>query len=153
MERDQQRWVQVCLKSAIGELLRNDLDLLRLDVNERSITHKLAGYLQKGFPDWDVDCEYNRNHDQVKQLRFPQGQVRPDDTDAKTVFPDIIVHKRNSDGNLLVIEVKKTTNPENGDYDSEKLRAFRSELGYKHAAFVRLRTGKQKPGADPIQWF
>lgn len=143
--------IQARVGSAINKLLQRDVDLLRLDLNERAITHRLAIYLQDEFPGWDVDCEYNRNHDQVKQLRFPEGECRPDDTNARTVFPDVIVHKRNTDQNLLVIEVKKDSNTESEEYDLEKLRAFRSELGYGNAAFIKLRT-RRNPGAEPIRW-
>ena len=35
--------------------------LLEANVNERSLTHKLAEYLQAVVgPEWSVDCEYNR---------------------------------------------------------------------------------------------
>jgi hypothetical protein len=143
--------IQARLESAVNKLLRRDIDLLGLDVNERAITHRLAMYLQEEFPGWDVDCEYNRNHDQVKQLRFPEGQCRPDDTNAKTVFPDVIVHTRNTGQNLLVIEVKKDSNNEGEEYDLEKLHAFKSELAYSSAAFIKFRT-RQNPGAQPIRW-
>ncbi len=144
--------VKAGLKSATDELLKRDAYLLRRDVNERSITHKLASYLQAHFPHWNVDCEYNRNHDQVKQLRFPKGECRPDDTNAKTVFPDIIVHQRGSDENLLVIEVKKSTNRDDASYDCEKLNAFQNELGYTYAAFIMLRTGNDRPGVEAIKY-
>lgn len=143
--------IKARLESALNKLLRRDIDLLRLDVNERAITHRLAMYLQEDFLEWDVDCEYNRSHDQVKQLKFPEGECRPDDTNAKTVFPDVIVHRRNTDQNLLVIEVKKDSNNEGEDYDLEKLRAFKSELGYSSAAFIRFQT-RGRPGAEPIRW-
>ena len=46
---------------ALSELLVNDRDLLSIDANERSITFRFAMYLQRHFPDWTVDCEYNRD--------------------------------------------------------------------------------------------
>lgn len=33
--------------------------LLENNANERSLTHKLAEYLNLEFQDFDVDCEYN----------------------------------------------------------------------------------------------
>lgn len=63
---------------------------------------------------------------------------------ATTVFPDIIIHQRNSDEhNLIVLEVKKPD--EDLAYDQRKLRAFRRELGYAHAAHVIL--GRNDEGA------
>ena len=42
---------------AIDRLFRRDESLFKLDVNERSIAHRLAAYLQDEFGDeWDVDC-------------------------------------------------------------------------------------------------
>ena len=46
--------------AAICALYRHDRELLDVDANERSITHKLAEHLQREFPEWHVDCEYNR---------------------------------------------------------------------------------------------
>jgi hypothetical protein len=139
------------LDFAIQRLLASDLQLLALDVNERSITHKLATYLQIAFPDYDVDCEYNRCFDEIKTLHVPADNVSWDDTQAKTVFPDIIVHHRNTDINILVVEVKKL-NGGNEAFDFIKLQAFRGELGYQHAVFLRFRTGPQNPGVDEVQF-
>ena len=68
--------------AAICALYRHDRELLDVDANERSITHKLAEHLQREFPGWHVDCEYNRVGREPRRL------------EAKTVFPDIIVHRR-----------------------------------------------------------
>ena len=56
---------KVCV--AIGVLFKNDSFLLENSVNERSISHKLVIYLEKQFPDWDVDCEYNRDKGMSKE--------------------------------------------------------------------------------------
>ncbi len=98
--------------AALQELLERDAYLLRHNLNERSISHRLASHLQRRLEGWDVDCEDNRNHDDPKTLPLPRETVDSDDTEARTVFPDIIVHRRGSDENLLVIELKKSTNPE-----------------------------------------
>ena len=55
--------VKKALKEALDQLLRADAELLNNDVNERSISHRLACYLEPLFPGWNVDCEYNRKHD------------------------------------------------------------------------------------------
>jgi hypothetical protein len=137
---------------ALGSLFHHDIYLLQFDVNERSISHRLATYLQREFADWDVDCEYNRNHDVRKQLDISQKNVRTDDTQAKTVFPDIIVHHRKTDENLLVIEIKKTSNTESDCFDLKKLRAFKSQLRYRYALFLRLKTGTIEVGVRKEQW-
>jgi hypothetical protein len=130
------------VQRAVKDLLKNDGCLLRNDLNERAITHRLAAYLQQEFTGWKVDCEYNRNHDDPKKLYLPsRNSLSSDDTHARTVFPDIIVHHRNTDENLLVIEVKKSTGRKPEDFDKQKLRAFKRELGYRFAAFIRFETG------------
>ena len=97
---------------ALDKLLELDHYLLNNNVNERSISHRLACHLGPLFSQWDVDCEYNRNHDDPKRLEIQRRDVRSDDLKATTVYPDIIVHQRNTDENLLVVEMKKTTSQE-----------------------------------------
>lgn len=60
---------------ALLSLKEKDMFLLENNLNERTISHKFAEYLQAHFsPVWDVDCEYNRNHDDVKRLKLPIEQ-------------------------------------------------------------------------------
>ncbi|WP_298337235.1 hypothetical protein [Ferrimicrobium sp.] len=138
--------VQRRLFSAYKTFLKRDRVLLELDVNERSLTHKLAEYLQAEFTDWDVDCEYNRNGDIPKRLQV-QTTVT-DDTDAHTVFPDIIVHHRNTKKNLVVIEAKKTSSTR-AVADTEKLKAFIAEYGYQFAFAVVFPVGPHASDANP----
>jgi hypothetical protein len=49
------------LTIAIEMFFSNDAWLLEKDLSERSITHKLAEYLQPLFLNYNVDCEYNGN--------------------------------------------------------------------------------------------
>lgn len=135
--------IKNAVDEALGQLLRADSDILKMDINERSISHRLAGYLEPFFPGWNVDCEYNRNHDDPKRLNIPRRNIDSDDIQATTVFPDIIVHKRGTDDNLLVIEMKKTTSKENDDYDFGKLKAFKDQLKYQYALFIKVKTGGQ----------
>jgi hypothetical protein len=78
--------------------------------------------------------------------------VHPWDTDGVSVFPDIIVHKRNTKRNLVVIEVKKDTNRQDPQWDLKKLRAFRADphYAYEHAISVVLQTGAS-PGIKSIK--
>jgi hypothetical protein len=148
VSNDIERFVQ----AALGRLYDRDAEILRNDVNERTITHKLAEYLEPEFPGWNVDCEYNRNHDKTKKLQSLRGDVAPiDDTDGISVFPDIIVHKRITDENLLVIEVKKSTSRRSSDFDKQKLLAFKEELNYQHALFLQVTTGKNELSAK-LEW-
>jgi len=118
------------IKVALGVLLKNDSFLLEKGVNERTMTHKLAEYLQTQFPDWNVDCEYNRKGIKIKKLEGI-SECR-EHVATNRVFPDIIVHRRNSTENLLVIEFKKTgLNPK---CDIKKLKLFTKGNGeYKYS--------------------
>jgi len=129
------------LETALQKLLNEDADLLAVGINERSITHRLAVHLTPLFPEWDVDCEYNRNGHDPKTLNFGTDTVDTDDTDATTVYPDVIVHRRGTDHNLLVIEAKKADNTEGPERDIRKLEAFIDQLGYQYAAAVVFSTG------------
>jgi len=135
--------------TAVNHLLKHDNYLFTCDLNERSITHKFAEHLQREFPDWNVDCEYNRDHHDPKRLDLPpRHDISSDDLHAKTVFPDIIIHKRGTDQNFVVIEVKKSSNPENDDWDLAKLAAFKNQLRYEIAMFFRFRTGTDDVGFE-----
>ena len=115
--------------------------------SEMAIAHRLAVYLEQIIPKFPeiakeevvVDCEYNRHQSGGKRMYIAKHltdivteanrTVRDDpDNSGRCIFsilPDIVVHKRRIDTkNLLVVELKKQTNPENRDYDQFKLRAF-----------------------------
>ena len=130
---------RVC--AALSKLLEKDHHLLKKDANERSITHRLGIYLQEMFPEWDVDCEYNLDGHKPKRTN---GRV----------FPDIIVHRRGTKCNLLVIEAKKTTSSESDIYDLNKLCEFKEkeELRYKHALFIKLGAGADWESKPELTW-
>src|SRR5207249_10419476 len=116
------------VNKAIKSCLSIESKLLDLAVNERSVTHKVAEYLQKEFTNYDVDCEYNKDgHDGKKILsgldKCKKGPTTNDE-DGRTVYPDIIIHKRDSSTNLVVIESKKSTNSDVG-CDRQKIEFFK----------------------------
>lgn len=128
---------------ALSELLGNDHDLLGIDANERSITFRFAMYLQRHFPDWTVDCEYNRDGTEPKRLGHLELYPDSEDDEAKTVFPDVIVHRRGTRNNYLVLEFKKSTSRVDRQIDLRKLRGYKQQLGYEHALFVEVGTEGQ----------
>ncbi len=138
--------VQEKIRIACELLQRHDTFLLENDLNERSITHKLAEYLQQQFPEYHVDCEYNRMRsgkmDEMyikKILKIPIEGLTSADTEAKTVYPDIIIHKRGTnDDNLVAIEVKKSTNKTDRKLDFRKLNAFKTQLKYVFTLFIEF---------------
>lgn len=141
-------YVDAALHGATEMLCDEDKKLLELDVGERTITQHLAKHLQQYFPGWNVDCEYNRVGDvpdTVKKV-LPRSPVSGDDESEpgeRSVFPDIIVHRRGDrDANLLIIEVKKKGRGGQAG-DKEKLRLYVGELGYRNAYFLSVPTGDQ----------
>jgi hypothetical protein len=141
----------VCrLRAAYSRLIRNDRYLLEVGANERSITHKLAEYLQDEFPKWDVDCEYNRDgkDNLPKRLMNTIKSVQTNDTNGGTVFPDIVVRRRGTNKNLLVIEAKKK-GAATDNADQDKLQAYKTEYGYKFAFAITLPVKTESLLADP----
>jgi hypothetical protein len=126
------------LQRALLTFCERDVYLLQVDANERSISHKVAEYLQPEFPDWNVDCEYNRDGHTPKVLA---GLLREESADGagNRVFPDIIVHRRGQrgpEGNLLVIEMKKSSDHLGIEADRAKLSAYQNELGYQFGVLL-----------------
>lgn len=132
------------VREIIDQCLKKEIELLKVNANERSITHKVAEYLQGNFrkDGYDVDCEYNRDGYRTKKLQLVPRRIDSDEEDGETVFPDIIVHKRGTnDHNLVVIEAKKSTNNDRGN-DLKKLRAFKRELRYRLCYRLIVYVGK-----------
>jgi len=130
--------------------LEKETQLLVNNSSEQAISHRLAVMLEKEFSEWNVDCEYNRDESTIKRLKYAISPNEP--VEERNVVPDIIVHKRMTQSNLLVIEVKKSTNPEPDEKDIAKLNAFKVQLGYQEALFVRFLAGTQEPEIQCIKW-
>ncbi|WDF46229.1 hypothetical protein PQ459_15125 [Chryseobacterium sp. KACC 21268] len=146
--------IKVKLEKSLKTLYTQEKYLLENSANERSLTHKLAEYLQIEFPNYDVDCEYNIDIDsqnkrkkwisakvkekiekilqQIKDNISPQNYDITNEVNKLSVnfYPDIIVHKRGCNKfNLLIIEAKKDFDD---DFDEQKLIAFtKSNLEYQ----------------------
>ncbi len=137
---------------ALSRFLEQDFELLEIDANERTLTHRVAIYLQELFPDMNVDCEYHRDGHDPKEMFLPGGGGDEYDTDAQTVNPDIIFHKRRARENLLVIEFKKTSSRVNDRKDFLKLHEYKRQLHYQYAIFVEFEVGSLSCGINRIEW-
>jgi len=128
------------VERAVESFLRNELGLLEDDVHEQTITSALAYHLRQQFGSkWDIDCEYNREEGKTKRLG------------GRPVKPDIIVHRRNSTTNILVIEGKKSKTLKSDDLD--ELRKFKDAKGYPFAALICFQTGRGLRSYLPtIEW-
>jgi len=157
------------VEAAIATLNEKDCFLLKNDISEWAISHKLAVYLDELFSEFDVDCEYNGYanannskkylmilRDKLKKL----GKLKNSDGDGellrRSVYPDIVVHKRGKENNLVVIEVKKEKNNDK-DFDREKLLKYTSSdcennLNYKFGALVIFKTVKGETSYT-IEWY
>lgn len=137
---------------ALESLATYDDILLEYDVGERTIAAKLAQYLQGVFPGHDVDVEYNRHGLDPKRVGLPVGCHQAGDA---LVVPDIVVHRRGHDrDNLLVIELKKTTNRDPRDCDQTKVLALKGALHYEFGITIEIPTGPARGGLEVVQeWF
>ena len=132
------------IEKAFAKLLENDKYLLDVNINERSLTHKLAEYLQEEFPEWNVDCEYDRDALDAKRLQLNVHKSK--------VYPDIIVHHRGDkkNNNLIAIEAKKVKEGENieetEEYkdDIKKLKGYKEQLRYTYTFMIKLPVEKIK---------
>jgi hypothetical protein len=125
----EEKLIQEKVQAAIQLFFEHDFFLLESGANERAVSHKLAEYLQIFFWEWNVDCEYNRKGIAQKKLEGIQECNEQRTTDR--VYPDIIIHKRNTNENLLVIEIK-TISPKTA-CDERKLELFTATNGeYKY---------------------
>jgi hypothetical protein len=100
----------------IQKLIENDKELIDNKM-EWATAHRLAVYLEKYYPDWNIDCEYNKMGPYFKTKHNSQNQYKR---------PDIVIHQRGKLGkgdNLLVIEIKMEAG---NDDDEAKLLDFTS---------------------------
>jgi hypothetical protein len=139
--------------AALERLLALDEYLLKVDANERSISYRFGMYLQSELPDYHVDCEYNRDGVEPKRIGHVDLNPNSEDTEGKTVFPDIIVHIRGEKRNYLVIEFKKSSSTVDRSIDFQKLRGYKGDqrLRYEHALFVELTVGEH-PDVARAEW-
>ena len=121
---------------------------------ERSMVFRFGIYfneqLEKMFPHLfpreadnklRVDVEYNRNMDEVKSLS---------PTDVHGYFPDLIVHKRESNEfNEIIMEFKKAPcNPSDVQNDKNKIKDFCENETYKYKLGIFVLLG---PTIDRVQ--
>lgn len=130
------------LISALQEFYARERFILERDLGERTLTYRLAVQIERHFPGWDVDCDYNRLGDRA--LLLPRGAiVSTDDPLAKSVYPDIVVHQRAVPKNLLAVEVRKAANHQPLQHDLHKLMALTDpHLWFAFAGGVLLTLGR-----------
>ncbi len=145
--------VKKAVEEALQLLFKNDSFLLEADAHERTIAAKLACYLALSahFTKHQVDVEYNRHGLEPKAVdlsKYYRGGVK------QRIFPDVIVHQRgHDDENLLVIQIKKETNPEPRDHDGAVIDAMKREFHYLHGLVLDLPAGPDAKNREPhLEW-
>lgn len=140
--------VSALVNEAVDRLIQHDQQLLDLKVCERALHFKVAHYMAQSHlirPPLTLDCEYNRHFGNEKLLQLP---TRPR---ASKVFPDILVHERNSDdNNMLVLELKRPG--QRITHDQNKLRAFINQLHYRHAAHLIIGHNRHGELVREVRW-
>jgi hypothetical protein len=146
---------------ALSEMAKEP-KLFSFKINERTLTQRLAFHLQLiAGRELSVDCEYNRmwvgGKDLQKQLPWSREVIWNDDDEARTVYPDILVHVRGVEGaagNALVIEAKRNhTTKSVSENDRLKLEGFTALDGlfkYSRGAFVNFRAPSKR---IEVKWF
>ena len=129
-----QQLLSQLINQSLDDLYRNDEYLISHKASERDLTFHFTTYFKNhmrttSIAQYNVDCEYNRDGDDSKQI------------DGDKVYPGFIVHHRESnEDNLLIIEFKTWWNPNNTN-DIEKLKNMMSEqyrYKYKYAYSIVL---------------
>jgi len=140
--------IQKVVENCLETFMKKDIFLLEHDVDERTVSHRLAFYLQSEIPEIHVDCEYNREGFEIKKISGPKW-IKP-----RNIYPDIIVHERGSNSsNILIVEVKKYGNRDI-ENDEIKLKAFTSEQYHYNFGLLVVIYTKENSKNDPIlRWF
>jgi hypothetical protein len=109
--------------TALREFYAHEGFLFEKDVGERAVTHRFAVHLEKQFPGWAVDCNYDRLGERT--LHLPHGSIiSTDDHLGKSIYPDVVVHQREIPNNLLAIEIRNASNHTSLEHDQQKLKAL-----------------------------
>lgn len=130
---------------SLSDLEKYDLIFLdsKYDINERTVTHKLAIYIEKHLKkkfDIDVDIEYNRmcSGEDIGEAVSKIIDYENSGEGSSFVYPDIIVHKRNTNFNIAVIEVKMAWKSRKKKIDYDKIKAYMEQLNYQYGIFIEI---------------
>lgn len=116
--------------------LLGDKELAYADPAERALVARIRDLLHGQYEGWSIDLEWNRREDVIKRLRYGLSDDELIGKDA--IVPDLIVHRVGKRENLLVVEVKKSTNK---DFDGDiwKLKGMTEQAGpYGYAVGLHL---------------
>lgn len=138
------------LKEAVQKCYANDFTLIERSMEQACVT-RICIYMHELIQNdnrfsclrrYNLDCEYNKNGDHIKETpRCPNG-----------TRPDLILHKRGSNSsNLIIVEFKPRKahykkHIETGKYiDEVKLEDFTNQGIYNYQIGVWVKLHKRKP--------
>lgn len=134
------------LRKSVKDLYEYDAILLKreYDIHERTICHRLAIYIEKHLKeDFHVDVEYNRMRTEYGDEDIGEviGKVlnwEDSDEGPSFVYPDIIIHRRDKDQNIVDIEVKMVWKNQKKILDYAKINMYIAQLKYKYGVYIEL---------------
>ena len=135
------------LEKSLDKLFEKDYKIIfkSYDLHERSITHRLAVYIESQFIDtkYTVDVEYNRmrnnyNEDVIGNAIGKNLDFEKYGKESANVYPDIIIHQRDTKNNLLEIEVKMKWKNSKRDFDYIKINEYIKQLDYQFGAYIEI---------------
>ncbi|WP_261790147.1 hypothetical protein [Fusobacterium polymorphum] len=150
-------------EKAKEKFLKEEKEIIEINVNERTLSARLMFHLQtlllneiyqENYKEYSVDCEYNRRKEIVKILPKEYRELEKKD---KQIYPDIIFHQRNSEKNLMIIEMKKTYSSDEGGKNENRdrlkfLTSLRKENKYKYLLGIYFEVNKF-PDKYKIEFF
>ena len=137
------------LKDAVAKCYQNDKTLIDRSMEQASVT-RICIYMYElinndnrfnSLRSYNLDCEYNKNDEHIKETpRCPNG-----------TRPDLVLHKRGqNDNNILVVEFKprrahnKKDASTNKYIDEVKLEDFTAHGVYNYQLGVWVKLHKRK---------
>jgi len=135
--------------NALNKFYRNESFLLKHELCERCLAHRLAVYLeQQKFIGYYIDCEYNKKH--LNEITYPKDVSNPNGN-----YIDIIITKRNepSSDDLACFEIKRSKIYAGRKKDRENLIILttRGRFTYHFGFYIILSTEKDKTKIELYQ--
>ena len=141
--------VRKIINAAVDKLYQKDGTVLRKedDMQESTIIHRLAMYLEEYFQQdgYVVDIEYSKMSrtyngvcENVGTLLVGKLSKSPIGAGKNDIYPDIVVHKRDTNDNLIEIEVSIAWRNSGKLHDLRKVNEYMKLLRYTHGVYVEL---------------
>lgn len=138
--------IEEIINLSLDKLYVNEKEILTKEYNigERTISNKLGNYIDMLIGhQYDVDVEYNRmrtkyEHNDLGNLMGKTLNWEDSGEGSSFVYPDIIIHKRDTSINIVEIEVKMSWKNRKKDFDYLKINEYMKQLGYQFGVYIEL---------------